>query len=70
MFKLFPLLVGVLFSCASSGGIHNDGMKYRHKEMIKQDVKMKRQMQAERKKATPRNKRNKIKKAKRKNYFI
>lgn len=64
--KIFITVFIFLVSCASSSGIHNDGIKYRTENMLKQDVKMKRQMQKARAKGTPRKKRNKVKKAKRK----
>lgn len=50
--------------CSSYSGIHNDDLVRRKNEMLKQDYKMKRQMQKARKAATPRNKRVKNKRAK------
>ena len=45
---------------------HNDFFAYKHKKMLKQDKKMKKQMIKSRRKATPIKKRNKVTKSKRK----
>lgn len=60
------IMIMMLFYSCASGGIHNDGLNHRHKEMLKQDLKMKRSMQKARSKSTPARKRNKVKKAKKK----
>ena len=62
MKSLFVLVV-LLVSCSSTGSIHNADLKKRHEEMLRQDLKMKKQMQTIRKTATPKNKRHKIKRA-------
>jgi hypothetical protein len=59
LFVLVVLLVG----CSSTGSIHNADLVRRKDEMIQQDLKMKRQMQNARKRATPKSKRHKIKRA-------
>jgi hypothetical protein len=60
--SLFVLVV-LLVSCSSTGSIHNADLNRRHEEMLRQDLKMKKQMQTIRKRATPKNKRHKIKRA-------
>lgn len=62
MKSLFVLVV-LLISCSSTGSIHNADLNRRREEMLKQDLKMKRQMQTARKRATPKKKRHKIKRA-------
>jgi len=65
--RIIFCVILLVTSCSSySKGIHNDGLKYRTEQMLKQDQNMKRQMQKARAKGTPRKKRNKVKKAKRK----
>jgi hypothetical protein len=64
--KSLFILVVLLVSCSSTGSIHNADLNKRHDKMLRQDLKMKKQMQTIRKRATPRKKRHKIKKAKRK----
>jgi hypothetical protein len=54
----------LLASCAHTGSIHDADLNRRKKEMLRQDLKMKKQMQTIRKRATPKNKRHKVKRAK------
>lgn len=64
--KIVLLVVFLITGCSSYSGIHNEDLVRRKNEMLKQDYKMKRQMQKARKAATPKNKRQKNKRAKRK----
>jgi len=60
--SLFVLVV-LLISCSSTGSIHNADLNRRKEEMLRQDLRMKKQMQTARKRATPKKKRQKIKRA-------
>lgn len=64
--KVVLILMFLITGCSSYSGIHNEDLVRRRNEMLKQDYKMKRNMQKARARATPKNKRQKHTKAKRK----
>ena len=64
--KVVLILMFLITGCSSYSGIHNEDIVRRRNEMLKQDYKMKRDMQKARARATPRINRHRVKKAKRK----
>lgn len=64
--KVLYIIIILITGCSSYSSIHNEDLVRRRNEMMKQDYKMKRDMQKARVRATPKNKRQKHAKAKRK----